>query len=50
LALFVEAGNDDIVLFKGDEQGWQWRIVVVTALEVVPRLPEWNPGKPLNTP
>jgi hypothetical protein len=50
LALFVETGDDGIVLFEGDEQGGQRWIVVVPGFEIIPGLFEWHPGEPLNPP
>jgi hypothetical protein len=50
LALFVETGGNGVVLFKGDKQRRQWRLVVVTGFDVIPGLLERKPGEPLNTP
>jgi hypothetical protein len=50
LAFFVETGGNGVVLFEGDKQGWQWRLVVVAGFDVIPGLLERKPGEPLNTP
>src|ERR1035437_6174280 len=38
LALFIETGGDGVLLFEGDKQGRQWRLVVVAKFEVLTRL------------
>ena len=36
LALFVETGNDGILLFEANEKARQWRLVVAALFEVFP--------------
>src|ERR1035437_9005254 len=50
LALFIETGGDGVLLFEGDKQGRQWRLVVVAKFEVLTRLLEWKPRQALNAP
>ena len=48
LALFVEAGDDGVVLFETDKQARQWRLVVVAVFEVLPRLLQGKPRQLLD--
>jgi len=46
----IEAGGDGVVLFEGDKQGWQGRLVVKPEFEEFPRLLERKPREALDAP